>query len=98
MVILYASLFNSIFVSSTDVEQHIQERSFASLLSRFGIHAGYFPPHYPYNNIKYDKDVAIDKKRDMRKKWSQIFQDSQSSYAIAFPALIRTRRWIEHEE
>ncbi|CAF0803451.1 unnamed protein product [Adineta steineri] len=98
MVMLYVNLFNSIFASPTDIKQHIQKRSFANLLSQFGIHAGYFSPNYSYNNIKYDKDVAIYNKEDMIKKWSQLFQESQSSYPIAFPALIRTRRWIEHEE
>jgi hypothetical protein len=34
----------------------------------------------------------------LKKKWTKFLQGSQSPYTIAFPALIRTRWWIEQEQ
>ncbi len=48
---------------------------------------------HPYDDI-YEEENFHDK-RQLNKKWAKFYQGAQSPYTIAFPALIRTRRWIE---
>jgi hypothetical protein len=80
IAILYLNVANALPVVSTNIEQGDQKRSSAALFGRFGVDPAYFylnPPYYDDLN----KDVIFHQKRQLKKKW-----------AIAFPALIRTRR------
>ena len=49
------------------------------------------------NDEKSDEDENFNDKRQVKRKWMNYYQGSSSAhspYTIAFPALIRSRRWI----
>ncbi|CAF0736063.1 unnamed protein product [Adineta steineri] len=94
LTIVYFKLFNPVFALPTDAKEQDEERSFATMLGQFANNPGYFLVNRPDNNDNIDKEMYLHKKREMKRKWSKFFQGSQGSqspYAIAFPALIRTR-------
>ncbi len=70
---------------SADIELQNPKYSDAAMMERFIDH--------PYDDI--DEDEILHNKRQLNKKWAKFYQGAQSPYTIAFPALIRTRRWVE---
>lgn len=62
------------------------------LFDRLGVD----PPNLLTNRVFEDEDpdngMIVHQKRQLRKKWAKLYQDSHSPYKIAFPALIRSRR------
>lgn len=60
------------------------------------------PSHLLTNVVFGDNDLGkymvYNDKRELNKKWVKLFQESHSPYKIAFPALIRSRRFILPEE
>lgn len=92
ITILYLNVVNSALATSQNVEEQDQKRSSAVLFERFGVDPGYVSANRPYN------DDDANTKRALKKKWARFFPGYQSPYTIAFPALIRSRRWIEQEE
>ena len=59
-------------------------------------------PNHLLTNFAFDdvdelgtgKFMLYNDKRELGKKWAKLFQDSHSPYTIAFPALIRSRRFV----
>jgi len=83
---------------STDLETENNKLSNALMLEQFG--AG---PHYYLTDPKFDDDNINDdethnQKRQLKKKWAAFQRGAHSPYKIAFPALIRSRRWIDQEQ
>ncbi len=97
--ILYLNLANSVPAISKDMEEQDQTRSSDVLFERFGVDPGYLFGNRPYHDDDADKDAILHMKRGLfQKKWARFFQGSQTPYTIAFPALMRTRRWIQEEQ
>jgi hypothetical protein len=84
-------LINSISATPIHVNKQEQKRSFAALLGRLGFGSEYLLPDRTYRGANIGSSPASHKNQDMRKKWARFFQEPQSPYAIAFPALIRSR-------
>lgn len=63
-------------------------------------------PNHLLTNFAFDdaddlgngKFMIYNDKRDLGKKWARLFQESHSPYTIAFPALIRSRRFVQMPE
>ncbi|CAF3538615.1 unnamed protein product [Rotaria sp. Silwood1] len=80
------------------MEQQDQKRSLAGFFGRFNVNPHYLLTNRLYHGNDVDTDLLYDEKRQSNKKWAKMSQGSQSPFTIAFPALIRTRRWIEQEQ
>jgi hypothetical protein len=98
LIVIYLNIANAASVASANMEQSDQKRYFAPSLERFGIDPNYLLSSHSYYNDNASKDAMLYKKRQLKKKWAKLGQGSQSPFTIAFPALIRTRRWIEQEQ
>ncbi|UJR38496.1 hypothetical protein I4U23_031163 [Adineta vaga] len=85
-------LFNSVFTMPTDVEEQDQKRSIGNLFEQSGMDHDYVVVNQPNNDNDNDNHVVFQKRREMKRKWAKFFQGADSPYAIAFPALIRSRR------
>jgi hypothetical protein len=93
---ILVNVANSVSVASTDVEHSNQKRFAAAYSGRYGIDPNYLLTNRPYyDDDDVDTSALFFKKRQLKKKWAKSLQRSQSPYTIAFPALIRTRRWIQ---
>jgi len=86
---------NALPVSSTDAEIQNNKLYDAPMFERFGIGSNQFLVRHPYSDDNIEEDEILHDKRQLKKKWAKFYQGAQSPYTIAFPALIRTRRWIE---
>ncbi|UJR38497.1 hypothetical protein I4U23_031164 [Adineta vaga] len=84
-------------VSATTIDHPSQP--IESLLDPANIDPDYFIAN---QQMSYDDDseAGVDgyRKRSFRKNWAKLFERSQPRYTIAFPALLRSRRWIEEEQ
>ncbi|CAF2636742.1 unnamed protein product [Rotaria sp. Silwood2] len=89
---------NSIPVSATNLDTQNKELSDAFMLEQYGIGPNHFLTGRQYDDDRVDEDEILPEKRHYKKKWAKFYQGVQSPYTIAFPALIRTRRWIEQEQ
>lgn len=47
------------------------------------------------NEENSDEDENINDKREVKRKWYNLASSAHGPYTIAFPALIRSRRWIQ---
>jgi hypothetical protein len=68
------------------------------MLEQFGIGSNHLLPNRPYDDDNTDEEENLHDKRQLKKKWAKFYQGGHSPYTIAFPALIRSRRWIEQEQ
>jgi len=96
LLLVVATVFNTVSTApttSTDAEEHHKKLGTVVLLDRFA-----FDTHNPSSNFDENEDQTFPTKRELKKKWAKFYSGSQSPYTIAFPALIRTRRWIEQED
>jgi hypothetical protein len=92
----YINTVNALPAPSTDAEIEHNRLSDASMFQRLGIGSNHFLINRQYNDDdNVDEDEIVHQKRELIKKWAKFHQGAQSPYTIAFPALIRTRRWIE---
>ncbi len=98
VTVIYLNIANTVSATSANMEQSVQKRFPGGFFGRFGIDPDHLFANRPYYDDDVDKDAMFFKKRQLKKKWTNFFQRSQSPYTIAFPALIRTRRWIEQEQ
>jgi len=97
VTVILINVAKSVPVALTNVEHSDQKRFAAAYSGRYGIDPSYLLTNRPYYDNDADTNALFFKKRQLNKKWAKSFQRSQSPYTIAFPALIRTRRWIEQE-
>lgn len=88
MTMLYPMTVNGF---RADLSHEDEKRSFVPFIGRYSFHPEYFLDNQAYKH-KIGKDVPFYKKRQLKSKWTDFFQLSQTPYTIAFPALIRTRR------
>ena len=93
ITLLYPTTINGI---PTDLNHEDQKRSFTPFFGRYSLDPDYFFNNQIYKN-KMANGFAFHKKRQLKSKWTDFFQPSQTPYTIAFPALIRTRRWIKQD-
>jgi len=93
MTVIYTA--NALPAPLTDAEIQNKKFSDVSMLGRFGVGSNHFLINHPYDDDNIDEDEILQEKRQLKKKWAKFYQGAQSPYTIAFPALIRTRRWIE---
>ncbi len=84
---------NAIPMPSIDPETENNKLSDAPMLEQFD--AG---SHYYFTDPQYDDDETHHQKRQLKRKWPVFQRGAHSPYTIAFPALIRSRRWIEREQ
>jgi len=77
-------------VRSTSTDEH--KRSLPAYFERYAVDPSYLLTNRPYYDDSFDGNTLFFKKRQIKKKWAQLFERSHSPYTIAFPALIRTRR------
>ena len=87
LVYLIAAIVCLVMVNA---QIHDKKRVAAVLSERFGVH--------PHHNDGVNRDFLFHQKRQLKKKWAKLVHDSQSPYTIAFPALIRTRRWTDDQD
>ncbi|CAF1546972.1 unnamed protein product [Adineta ricciae] len=93
LAIACLALLNFISAIPTNAEEQDDKQSVGTLLERFGIDHDYLSENHPNNNDDdHENRVVMLKRRAMKRKWAKFFQGSESPYAIAFPALIRSRR------
>ncbi|CAF3167363.1 unnamed protein product [Rotaria socialis] len=98
MTIVYLCIANTALATSTDMEQEDQQKPSTRLFGQFNAEPNYILTDRPYYSNDVDTDAIFHTKRQLKKKWAKYIQGSQSPYTIAFPALIRTRRWIDQEQ
>ena len=93
IALTYVNVVNTVPLSSTNMEQQQQAKRLTSaFFGKFPVDPTYLLENHPYYyNDNINTDVFFHK-RQLSKKWGNLFQRSQSPYTIAFPALIRTRR------
>lgn len=77
-----------------EIDHEDEKRLLTTFFGRYNVDPGYFLSNQPYGN-KVVRDELSYKKRQLKNKWTDLFQQSHPPYTIAFPALIRTRRWID---
>jgi hypothetical protein len=89
---------NAIPMPSIDLETENNKLSDALMVEKFGAVSHYYltDPQYDADNI--NDDETHHQKRQLKRKWAAIQRGPHSPYKIAFPALIRSRRWIEREQ
>lgn len=95
-VIACAIFSNCASAMPTDNDDADQKRSLGNLIGRVGLESDYL------SNVHPDDDDAAAfgalHKREMKRKWAKFFSGkAEAPYAIAFPALIRSRRHISQE-
>jgi len=98
ITVIYLNIANTVSATSANMEQSEQKRFTAGLFERFGIDPSSLFGNRPHYGDDVGKGAMFYQKRQSKKKWADFSQRSQSPYTIAFPALIRTRRWIEQEQ
>ncbi|CAF3792318.1 unnamed protein product [Rotaria magnacalcarata] len=81
--------------SSTNIGTQNKELSDAFMLEQYGVGSNHFLADRQYEDDHINEDNIFPEKRQLNKNWTKFYQGLQSPYTIAFPALIRTRRWIE---
>jgi len=86
---------NALPAPLTDGEIQNKKFSDVPMLERFGIGPNHVLINRPNDDDNIDEDEILQIKRQLNKKWAKFYQGAQSPYTIAFPALIRSRRWIE---
>ena len=95
VTMIYLNMVNVVSATSTNMKRSEQKRFPPAFFGRSGVDPSYLLTNRPYYDDDLDNNVAFFNKRELKKKWANFFQRSQSPYTIAFPALIRTRRSIE---
>ncbi|CAF0734768.1 unnamed protein product [Adineta steineri] len=89
IVIIHINIINYTSATTTNIEDQDEKRSSIAASELFDADP-------LYDNDDEDDDVNNDamhyQKRNLRKKWAEFFQRPNSPYAIAFPALLRSRR------
>jgi hypothetical protein len=98
IMLMTVTYLNAVPVSSTDVELQNKKLYDAFMLEQFGIGPNHVMTNARYTNDNFDEDEILHQKRQSKTKWAKFHHGAQSPYTIAFPALIRTRRWIEQEQ
>lgn len=92
--VLVVAYVNALPAPLADADLQNQKFSAATMIERLGPNR--FLVNRPYDDEEnIDEDEMLHAKRQLKKKWAKFYQGPQSPYTIAFPALIRTRRWIE---
>ncbi len=95
MTVTYLNTVNAKPAPSADRDLQNQKFSDAAMMKHFGSNQFLISHPYDEGDDSIDEDEIRYEKRQSNKKWAKFYQGSQSPYTIAFPALIRTRRWIE---
>lgn len=98
MAMISSITVNTESTPSIDTNLRNQKRSPAAFFGLYGINSNYYlAGRRYYSGDQVGKAAKVSNIRRLKKKWAKSFGRSQSPYTIAFPALIRTRRWIEQE-
>ncbi len=98
MIMIYSILFITVSTESTETEQSAQKLFSTGFIRLYGIDPNHLLSNRQYNNHgDVFHGAAFYEKRQLRKKSPKNSPRPASPYTIAFPALIRTRRWIEQE-
>jgi hypothetical protein len=98
MMMTYFNTVNAIPAPPTDIDMLNKRLYDASMIERLGFGTNYFVNNGQYDNDNSDQDEILHEKRQLKKKWAKFYRGAPGSFTIAFPALIRSRRWIEQEE
>ena len=94
MTMTYIIIVNAKPAPSANTDLQKQKYSDAAMIERFN--SDHFLLDHPYDDDDdIDDEEILHDKRQLKKKWAKFYQGAQSPYTIAFPALIRTRRWVE---
>lgn len=92
ITIVYISIAYADLEISTNMEEENQNKSPRNSLGRFSVDPNYLWTNRMYYTNNANTDLGYGRKRQSKKKWVKFGSGPQSSYTIAFPALIRTRR------
>lgn len=79
---------------TNEIDHEDEKRLLTTFFGRYRVDPDYILSNQPYKN-KVVKDELFYNKRQLKSKWAELFQQSHPPYTIAFPALIRTRRWVD---
>ena len=86
-------------ISSKDLDNFEQKRNLADLFDRYRNDLNQrLANHRYYDDDDTDQATALYGKRQMPKKRMKAFHYPHAGYTIAFPALIRSRRWIDQQD
>ena len=92
VAIIVLQVIASVRSISNNLDQQHQRRFSPMSFEQFGVDSNYRSANRVFDDEESDKDMMVHQKRQVKKKWAKLYQDSHSPYTIAFPALIRTRR------
>ncbi|CAF0996626.1 unnamed protein product [Adineta steineri] len=96
----YLNKVNGIPLSSFDLDTQ-NNRLYNAILSGqidVGSNHDLINSQYDDGDDNINNDEIFHNKRQARRFWARFHHDGQSPYTIAFPALIRTRRYIEENQ
>ena len=92
IVTIALQAINSVRSTSNNHDQQNKRRYSPMLFDRFSVDPTNMLTNRVFEDDDPDNGMIVHQKRQLRKKWAKLYQDSHSPYTIAFPALIRTRR------
>ncbi len=95
MTVIY---INAIPMPSIDLETENNKLSNALTLEQIGAGSHYYLTDPQYDGDNINDDETHNQKRQLKRKWAAFQRGPHSPYTIAFPALIRSRRWIDREQ
>lgn len=97
IILLTVNTINTLPAPLTDADIQDNKLTDPSILERFGVGSNQLLLNRQFidDDEQIDNDDIVHDKRQLKKKWAKFFRDSHSPYTIAFPALIRSRRWAE---
>lgn len=98
LTVNYISTVDAIPAPSTSISAQNQKFSNGVLLEQYGDGSAHSLFNHQYDDDHIDDDEFVPEKKHLKKKWAKYHQGIQSPYTIAFPALIRSRRWIEEAQ
>ncbi len=97
MTMIYPILLIKISTTSAETKQSDQKRLSTAFFRLYGINPNHRLTNRRYYDDDVDKGAILHEKRQFKKKSPKASHQHSSPYTIAFPSLIRTRRWIQQE-
>ena len=96
--VVFLNQAKSVPLVSKSMEQFGHKRNLADLIERYRNDLNQVLANHRYYSDDSDQTAVLTDKGQAKKKRMKAYQYPQSPYTIAFPALIRSRRWIDQQD